>query len=956
VPVTFTVRLTNTGTVPALPILHAHENGGAGWTSSYVLSSGSFTSNITPDITGTNGQTVTDSAPLSGAELIEAAKAVDVTVTVTPTAALTKRNILLRAFWNPQDPSLAVRDAISLEVAPPAQLVQNGGFEGGIGGWFANGGSVAAETGTVRTGTGAIKATRSQSYQGPAQDLLGRLVPGQTYLLTGWVRTDSTANVKATISYLGTSGVTIFNGVATVNGVSNTGWTQVQGFYRHTEPNGPATVLRLYFETTGSPTYMGPLYLDDASLTLSAPVWTDTATGARGWSTTTSWRSGNAPASFSGNALAFLPAQTVSPGSLTAIQNLGNNFLLNSLTLGGAAPTNGAAAAVGISSNSLAFVENDGAAARLALDATGTNLSYTVSAPLLLSNNLAVAGDGSANFVFNGAVTGTGALTKTGVSVLTLAASNSFSGGTSLDGGTVVASANSALGTGGIIVAGGHLRGSLSASASLPNDLVLSGDIVTGGLLNIDGSVQLSGGNRTVTVDSGTVAWRGPVSDDVARSLVKAGGGTLVLGAVNTYRGNTTINAGALRVNNGAALGPPGTSSAGYTFLAGGSVLATLETTGDMTTDEVFKVAMHNTEGHWQIRNLSGRNVLHGPLLFEGGGSRWDIGSLGGTLELSGVLSNTTTASDTWRNLNLHGPGEGLISGPTADTRSGTNGSLLNIRVNSGTWTMSGPGKDHKGVTTVAGGTLLLDSSLVSPVVVSNGATVGGSGITTTNFTINAGATVLRLLADWNTPAAALGAVRFIGPGNSNWTIRIDGAGLTGFAESNRTVPVFSGALSNISVNVINVAAVNFPGAGTWSVATNSSSLSLLYTAAVQDAYEVWSDDIAWNGRPSGSLDDPDADGLPNLAEYAFGGDPLQPVGAERPTFSLVNDRLTVTFRRIADPALTYEVVATDDMALPGDVIWSSTGAQNMAGPVTVTDTATTQGKSKRFVRIRIKR
>lgn len=956
-PLTFTLRLKNTGTVPALPVLHAHETGGSGWTTTYRIG----TNDVTASVTGSNGLAVTDAAFYSQQELVAAGASVDVEVQARPDRALSKRKILLRAFWNPQDPSVAARDALAFEVSPPAELITNGSFEDGTNGWTSyKGGSVALETSVVRSGSRAIVANRSQTWQGPAQSLLGRLIPGQTYKLTAWVRTSSAmaSNVKATIAYTGNLGSPPVPpvGVRTISGVDNTGWKLIEGYYRYTEPNGPATELDLYFE--GPPAGVA-LYLDDVSLTLASPTWTSTEPGSRSWWTTNNaanWQSGYAPVSFSGNSIAFFPGQTISTGSITAIQNLGNNFQLNSLTLGGAAPTNGAAATVGISSNSLAFVENDGAATRLALDATGTNLSYAVSAPLVLSNNLAVTGDGTANFVFTGAVSGTGALAKSGNAALTLAASNNFSGGSSLTGGTVIATTNSALGTGSILVAGGQLRGA-GSSASLPNDMVLSADLVTGGLLNIDGSVQLSGGNRSVTVDSGTVAWRGAVSDDTARNLVKAGAGTLVLGGVNTHRGNTVINAGSLRITNGAALGLPGSAASGHTFLSGGAALATLETAGDIATDEVFKVAMHSTDGHWQIRNLSGRNELRGPLLLEGGGSRWDIGSLGGTLELSGVLTNTTTNNDTWRNVNLHGPGSGVISGPTSDTRSGTTGSSLGVRINSGHWTITGPGKMHQGTTAVAGGTLVLESALVSPVVVENGGIIAGSGSTTTNFTINAGATVLRRLTNWSLPEVAVSAARFIGPANSNnWAIRVDGTGLTGFSETNKTIPVFNGALTNISLGSINLAAVNFPGAGSWSVVTDASSLSLLYTAAVQDAYQAWSDSIPWNGRPPGSLEDPDSDGVPNLAEYAFGGDPLQSGDNGHPVVSLDGDRLKLTFRRIADPALTYEVLATEDLALPGTVIWSSTGAQNVAGPVTVTDTVTTQDRSKRFVRVRITR
>jgi autotransporter-associated beta strand protein len=951
-PLTFTVRLRNTGTVPALPLLHAWQTGADGWNVTYSLRG----ADVTAAITGPEGTPVTASATRFS-ELVAPGADVDVEVTATPTSAVRKGRVLLRAFWNPQDPSLTARDAVELEFAPPTELVGNGDFENGTTGWTATGGGIAAESTVVRSGSGAIRSfSRSAAWNGPAQDIPGRLIPGQVYFLTAWVRAASAANVRATIRYEGATGSPVFHNVATVNGVDNSGWFPVQGYYRHTEPNGTPTLLRLYFETTGSPAYLGEFYVDDVSLTLASPVWTDANPGARGWNTTTSWQSGNVPVSFSGNSVAFFPSQTVSTGSITAIQNLGNNFQLNSLTLGGAAPTNGAAATVAIGSNSLAFTGHDGTAPSLRLEAIGTNLSYAVTTPLVLDDHLFVSGDGTANFLVSSAVSGSGALGKTGGAALTLSASNSFSGGVVLGGGTVVVAANSALGTGDVLVAGGSLRAAPGAQVSLPNSFVLSSNLATGGLLNIDGPVQLTGANRTVTVDAGSVALCGVVSDDAARNLTKNGAGTLLLGGANTHRGTTTVGDGVLRITNGSALGVAGTATNGFTFLSGGNALATLELAGGLASPEVIKIAMHNTAGHHQMRNVSGANQLQGALLFEGGGGRWDVASAGGTLTLAGLLSNTVTGNDVWRVLNLHGPGAGVMAGPTGDTRSGTNGSLLNIRVNSGTWTMTGPGKTHLGTNIVTGGTLVLESAVVSPVAVENGATIAGSGSTATNFTINAGATVLRRLADWGAPEPALGAARFIGPGNSNWTIRIDGAGLAGFTETNKTVPVFHGVLSNISPGAISVATVDFPGQGTWSVATNSTSLSLQYTAEVPDAFAAWQSAIAWDGRPSGPLDDPDGDGVPNLAEYAFGGDPLEPGDNGHPVVTIDGDRLKLTFHRIADPALIYEVLATDDLSSPGTVIWSSTGAGNVAGPVTVTDTVTTQERSKRFVRVRISR
>jgi autotransporter-associated beta strand protein len=981
-PVTFTVRLTNAGTVPALPVLHAHETGGSGWSSSYVLSSGNFSTNITAAVTGANGQPVTDSALYSGTELIEAGRAVDVAVTMTPTNALSKRRVLLRAFWNPQDPSLAVRDAVAIEAAPPAQLVQNGDFEGGTSGWTSTGGALGAETNVVRTGSGAIRSfNRTAAWNGPQQSLLGRLIPGQTYLVTAWARTDAAANVRASIRYEGTSGAPVFHNVSTANGVDHSGWFPLQGYYRHAEPNGPATVLNLYFETTGSPAYLGPLYVDDVSVTLAAPVWTDTAAGARGWSTTTSWQSGNAPTSFSGNALAFLPSQNVPAGSVTAIQNLGNNFQLNALTLGGAAPTNGVAATVGLSSNSLAFVAHDGAAPRLVLEATGTNLAYAVGTPLVLSNDLAVSGDGTAAFNLTAPLSGPGALAKSGASTLTLSASNAFAGGTVIASGAVVAAADAALGSGAISLAGGSLRGGSATNVTLPNSLLLSSNLASTGLLTITGPVQLAGGNRTVTVDAGTFTLGGTVSDDVPRNLIKSGPGALVLGGTNTHRGTTTVTDGVLRVTNGSAFGLPGTSSNAFTFLSGGNALATLELAGGITTSEVFKIAMHNTAGHHQIRNVAGNNELAGPLLFEGGGGRWDIASAGGTLTVSGLISNTVSSTDPWRTLNLHGPGAGVISGPTGDTRSGADGSLLNLAVNSGTWTISGPGKAHQGTTTAAGGTLVLDAQLPGAVVVNAGARLEGAGGTTNTLQISGtlapghspgamsagaatfapGMTYEFEIADWHGAAGTghdtlnASSLNVTATTNTPVVIQPIAAGMTNFGETSKSfvLATATNGITNFASHRFLVQAAGFPGAGAWSVTSANNQLLLNYAA---DAYAGWSAGIAWNGADSSPGADPDRDGLTNFAEYALGGDPLRADPAERPQPGLATNRLTLTFERVADPALTYEVLARSNLASGGSPVWSSTGASNAAGPVTVTDTVPVGAQPSRFLHLRVRR
>ncbi len=112
----------------------------------------------------------------------------------------------------------------------------------------------------------------------------------------------------------------------------------------------------------------------------------------------------------------------------------------------------------------------------------------------------------------------------------------------------------------------------------------------------------------------------------------------------------------------------------------------------------------------------------------------------------------------------------------------------------------------------------------------------------------------------------------------------------------------------------------------------------------------------------SGPDADPDGDGLLNLLEYALGQDPRTPATspalAASTSTSNFNSHLQVSFTRIADPALTYRVQASTDLADPAGWtdIWSSTGAANVAGPVTVTDPVLQSAHPRRFLRLQVSR
>ena len=107
---------------------------------------------------------------------------------------------------------------------------------------------------------------------------------------------------------------------------------------------------------------------------------------------------------------------------------------------------------------------------------------------------------------------------------------------------------------------------------------------------------------------------------------------------------------------------------------------------------------------------------------------------------------------------------------------------------------------------------------------------------------------------------------------------------------------------------------------------------------------------------------DTDGDGLVNLLEYALGSVPTDPASTALPSLQLSDlspppssPALALTFTRVADPALTYTVQGTDDLAsanwLP---IWTSSGEANTAGPVTVTDSQALSATPRRFLRLQV--
>lgn len=109
------------------------------------------------------------------------------------------------------------------------------------------------------------------------------------------------------------------------------------------------------------------------------------------------------------------------------------------------------------------------------------------------------------------------------------------------------------------------------------------------------------------------------------------------------------------------------------------------------------------------------------------------------------------------------------------------------------------------------------------------------------------------------------------------------------------------------------------------------------------------------NTGPAANSSDPDADGRPNLLEYALGTNPTNAVSHADPVVTVVGDRLVLTFDRIADGSLAYTVEGTDSLTPPvWTAVWTSTGSDNTAGPVAVQDVVRISARPTRFLRLAV--
>ncbi|HWI58872.1 MAG TPA: autotransporter-associated beta strand repeat-containing protein, partial [Bacillota bacterium] len=365
-----------------------------------------------------------------------------------------------------------------------------------------------------------------------------------------------------------------------------------------------------------------------------------------------------------GGQISLVDADITSPGSIEIAGGLMSITRCNVDSYGGSGSIN-------ISSNILVLENYSSGYVSKPIFSSGGTLRCIGNSFSLLSAMTSQSGltlDSSVILTHQGTISGPGSVTKIGTGTNVLAAmDNNWTGGTVIGAGTLQ------VGTGGY-------------DGSLPDrPIVNNGTLFYNSVINFTNSAQISG--------SGAVR---KFQDSV-----------LTITASNSYTGSfntgdgTPTSGGTIRLLNSYGLGN------GQTPKTATITRAELQLEGSLNipTNIAFATSANSDAtgpgaGLVAFRNVSGNNVINGPITLNSGGGNSEFRVDAGQLTLNGDISPNTTA----RVLVLSGVATGIING--ALTNNGANIPALEKR-DAGTWTLNAS-NNFTGTTTLKGGTLAL--------------------------------------------------------------------------------------------------------------------------------------------------------------------------------------------------------------------------------------------------------
>lgn len=270
-------------------------------------------------------------------------------------------------------------------------------------------------------------------------------------------------------------------------------------------------------------------------------------------------------------------------------------------------------------------------------------------------------------------------------------ATNTFSGPITISNGEVIFASSNSLGNvnNSIVIDGGRLT-------------MTTGDIASTHAISL-GSTVSSGtatGTAISVTTSGTTNYNGVLADKTSSTgiLVKQGAGTLILGGVNTYTGQTSINNGTLKLTTGSnrlptstvvSLGQASSTNLGILDLNGQNqqIAGLVSTTGTNAT------GTKNTVTSTAAATLD-INVADGATSSYGAGTAANSGAITGAISLkkSGLGTQTLGDTNTYTGTTTVDAGKLVINGSiststttvkSAGTLAGS-GTVGAVTVNSG--------------------------------------------------------------------------------------------------------------------------------------------------------------------------------------------------------------------------------------------------------------------------------